>query len=848
MDYNSQTIHYNRDISPELVHPDFRTKRQRRLDAQKEMAPAILVGIAILAFFLPYIAELLLLVAGYFFAVANKQKTDYRAIAIPVHALPKKKRPLFYSRRRYRVEKSKPVGDILIGIDRVSRRQVWLASKTMNRHLFISGTTGSGKTIFLFGLIYMYISMGSGCCMIDAKGTVVAFWHFFSMARRLDRADDVYLLNFFRASLEHSPELLKGKYRVSNTIQPFETGSAEELRSLLGTMFRSMKEEIWKSKALALLYAILIVLIDRRDRLNIPFGINELREHLAPKYALCWAHDDTIPELARTTILNMLREGGGFKESILFDPKDGSPRDKNGIMEQLADPENGEFQTQWSYLTMQMTESFQMLGVEYKGIFGSASGEIDFKDMVLQRRLCFIILPSLEKDEESLVVLAKFIIAGLKRFFSAVTQATVQGDRQSIYDADMTRYHIPFLFVCDEVNRYGADVEGLGAAAALARSLNICFIFAGQQIGSLEHKNKGVFNELWGNTDFKFGMKIDEDRTVEVYSKRAGEAYVAKARHYERSSNSPVYTDKYSGEIERNSRLNIRSFVKLKAGQSYFIKDDDLLELNVFGALAEEAEGHIDIVPELKLNELFTIRRPTPDFVEAYSKPVQMLNDLATGRKTLQAPKISSKKDALTGFISAFNLCQKKAGLNNQDASLLSIALLSDDPAKLMRYSEELAQEGGSDDEHEGEDSFSKDELEFWNAKEGASKDTEQANADGDMSEIERNLQRVEGNLTVYARSTGIQSDDASKESWGKTEPVIHKSTADTVKSLYRLDLDSVSLDEKKLNEQAKESLSSDSYNVDEVMEAAINYKKGIGDSICDDSIFAAIDYILDTE
>ncbi len=70
---------------------------------------------------------------------------------------------------------------------------------------------------------------------------------------------------------------------------------------------------------------------------------------------------------------------------------------------------------QHGFITMQLTRVFSSLADTYGHIIRTNLAEVDFKDVVLNRRILVVLLPALEKSPDELSNLGKVIIASLKQ-------------------------------------------------------------------------------------------------------------------------------------------------------------------------------------------------------------------------------------------------------------------------------------------------------------------------------------------------------------------------------------------------------------------------------------------------
>jgi len=660
------------DLKPGLLNRkpnEFKHKAQQFFT---ESAPFMLIASGVVILIFPITAELLFFMGIVIFRYANNNPGSNKVKVLPITSLAaiSKTRPLLYSKSRFKREKAKSKGHWCLGTTVPDYRHQYVTNGQMLRHLWIAGSTGSGKTQFILALVYQALVLETGCLLVDAKGSNATFWHFYSIVRRFDRVEDLLLFNFLSASLDNRPEELKGKDRVTNTLNFMELGSAEELRSLFGDLLQDTGAPIWKGKAKSLLYLVLLIGTQMRDRGEATLSVKWLRSAIQSTNIVKWATEPTINKEHQEMCRAFLTESGGFRPEFLEDP--------------TAAEEDKEFNNQWSYITMQMTESLQMLEKEFAGIFGVERGEIDFSDLVLNRRLGFGILPTLEKDKETNGILARLILANLRKVFAAGIGSKVQGNRTDVIDNSVTNYGFSFLVILDEYVQYGGKVKGFGAAAAMARSMGVCLVFAGQQEGSLAVESKEELVEIIGNTQIKVGMLIEEEETALRFIKRAGETFVAREAGMKRSKSSPGrrYVSEGHLKFEKESRINMRDLTAQEPGEAHTIIKDDLTRLKVMAALADNDGGEIKLVNDLMLNHLLCIAPPSDTLIDKVRRPLKRLNDLLNNTIRPNAPDLPSDPK-LTSYIQWY----RKLGNTSHSASECSFAALAAivdlDPSKL---------------------------------------------------------------------------------------------------------------------------------------------------------------------
>src|SRR5690606_32881258 len=129
------------------------------------------------------------------------------------------------------------------------------------------------------------------------------------------------------------------------------------------------------------------------------------------------AHRTDLPESAIAPIKKYLLEIPGYT-------------DEDAIMGQI----NNKAYEQHAYLTMQLTEVMGDLSETYGHIFKAPLGEVDFKDVVFNRRILFVMLPSLEKDPDALAGLGKLVVAGVRSALAPALGNQLEGNKREVID------------------------------------------------------------------------------------------------------------------------------------------------------------------------------------------------------------------------------------------------------------------------------------------------------------------------------------------------------------------------------------------------------------------------------
>lgn len=574
----------NADLDPGLMQREVRPLRYRIGDTFAFAGGPITAALAFMALAVPIfgyasMSDFLLFFSLIFLFLARKYRRTY-PLCRP--ADPDSPDP-----------KTGKVGDgiILIGNDKVTGETVWVSNDFARTHMLVFGSTGSGKTRFLLSLFYQALLLGSGVMYVDGKGDTTVFGMIFSMVRRLGREDDLMIINYLTGSKSGDAE--DDGTRLSNTNNPFAYGPAEQLRSLIVSLMRDGGgDDMWKGRASALLAAVLQTLVYLRDQGELNMDVGKIRESLPLDRVLEFTQRDDLPDRAITLLKKYLLDLPGYNE-------------EDAIQGQLS-PKCYE---QHGYLTMQLTEVLSELSSTYKHIFDAPLGEVDYKDLVYNRRILFVMLPALEKDPDSLAGLGKLVVAGVRSALAPALGEKVEGSHEEVMEAKPTNSNVPFLLIMDEYGYY--SVKGFSVVAAQARSLGMSVIFAGQDFPSFKKGSEDEAKSVVANTNIKVCMKLeDQGETLQLFLERAGEGEIVKAAGHEMKGELlSSYADNLQTRAERQKRINIRDLVSQKPGDAHILFGDLLFRCKLYFTNPETS-------PEYRINKMLMVKAPSAEAVK----------------------------------------------------------------------------------------------------------------------------------------------------------------------------------------------------------------------------------------
>lgn len=550
-------------------------------------------------------------------------------------------------------------GIILIGNDKVSGEAFWVSNDDARTHMLVFGSTGSGKTRFLLGLFYQALLLGSGVMYVDGKGDTTVFGLVFSMVRRLGREDDLLLINYLTGS--KSPGAKGDGTRLSNTTNPFAYGPSAQLRSLVVSLMRDGGgDDMWKGRASALLAALLDTLVYLRDSGEINMDVGKLRDYMPLDRVLELTQRRDIPEHGIVQLKKYLLDLPGYNEDDAL----------NGSLSPKCYEQHG-------YLQMQLTEVLSELSSTYAHIFNAPMGEVDYKDLVYNRRILFVMLPALEKDPDALSGLGKLVVAGVRSALAPALGEKVEGSHEEVMDAKPTNSDVPFLLILDEYGYY--SVKGFSVVAAQARSLGIAVIFAGQDFPSFKRGGEDEAKSVTANTNIKVFMKLeDQGDTFQLAVERAGEGETAAtAGHEVKGELVSGYADNLQTRIERRKRITIRDLVDQKPGEAHVMFGDLLVRCRLFYAEPNQS-------PEYRINRMLMVNRPRQETIKQITQARGNIGKVFDSGLPLSKLKNTDLDAGLKALFTGYELARDR----NQDPNGSARLAFG-----LMEYQEQLLDE-----------------------------------------------------------------------------------------------------------------------------------------------------------
>jgi intracellular multiplication protein IcmO len=493
----------------------------------------------------------------------------------------------------------KAQGIAFFGNENNTNKELWFTNDDMRTHVLIFGSTGSGKTEALVSIAFNSLNQGSGFIYVDGKGDNSLYAKVFSMVRRMGREDDLLLINFMTGARDI---IGAQKSRLSNTMNPFATGSSSMLSQLVVSLMDSGggggDGDMWKGRAISFVEALMKILCAMRDDGHILLDANSIRGYFILEKLETIVVDRQFP-VTDTHLVPL-----DNLPSLVLDPIDNYIYNLPGYNRAKKGNQAGEVREQHGFITMQLGRVFSSLADTYGHIIRTNLAEVDLKDVVLNRRILVVLLPALEKAPEELANLGKIIIASLKAMMAAGLGDEVEGSYQDVILRKPTNSPTPYVCIMDEYGYYA--VPGFAVVPAQARSLGFSAIFAGQDLPAFQKASKEEAASIGANTNIKICMKMEDPTdTWEFFSKTAGETYATSVSGFQVNAGSMTnnYLDSRNASIEKRARIDLLDLKDQREGDAHIFYRSKIIRARMFYANPKPA-------PYMQLNQFLCIEKP----------------------------------------------------------------------------------------------------------------------------------------------------------------------------------------------------------------------------------------------
>lgn len=536
--------------------------------------------------------------------------------------------------------------------------EIWFSDSTVRTHMLLFGTTGAGKTEALLSLCYGSLITCSGFIYSDGKGTFELYYKVYATCRSLGQEDDLLLMSFLTGD-----EDMRGatNVRISNTLNPFADATDDAATNMLvSLMSDGSGDGMWKDRASSLMTSVMQLLVYRRDFHKQLISVNSIREALILNNLYnAWndarkCTDPNAPEYLLNDIVLSLRSYltslPGFDENKPFEDQPDTINEQHG------------------YLFMQFTKLLGSLADMYGYIFNTQLSEINFWDIVTNRRVLVILLPALAKSKNELSMLGKIIIACLKQMMESGLGKRSEGNTKDILDTNPTKSETPFLTILDEYGYYA--VQGASVMPAQARGLGFFMVFAGQDYAAFSGPSKEEAESIVANCKIQICMALqDQSQTYKIFQEKLGSAEIAVGTGKEYIDGKLI--NNRSVSYEKRERVTFRDLAGQGPGEAHFLFEDKLVRGRFLYVAIDTKDKNI------RVNQFIKVVPPEKEEIEAILSSFNEIKEKITNiqyiTSLLEDEDEESQDQVINEISSLFNAYRKE----HNSATLASCATIS---------------------------------------------------------------------------------------------------------------------------------------------------------------------------
>ena len=334
-------------------------------------------------------------------------------------------------------------GACFLGNEDATGREVWLAPGEMLDHMLVLGGTGSGKTVFLLGVMANAMAAGAGCLFVDGKGDVGTYAKVMGLASLAGRVDEVLTLNLMGEG--------DGRFRdgslQTHTYNPLARADEATLARLLaGCPDIPADRPQWRERIDSLCAAVAAVLSHDRSATgaavtpSAAFSLLSLGSLVEAHERLSEGGAGHGAPAAASRVAAYLSRLPGFNMSK------GTGQDRNTL-------------EQHGFGEMVVGRAIGTLARDHAYAFETGRPDIDMEDVVANGRILVVLLPALGKSRDEVATLGRLLVTDLE-----ATLERVEARRHAERRAVPAGTH-PFVAVVDRFGYYGDRIPALFATA-----------------------------------------------------------------------------------------------------------------------------------------------------------------------------------------------------------------------------------------------------------------------------------------------------------------------------------------------------------------------------------------------
>jgi len=514
-------------------------------------------------------------------------------------------------------------------------------------HLYVTDDNlVTHNTELLLGIVFNALVQNTGFIYVDGKGDPKLQKEIFRLARYLGREDDLLIINFITSGRDFVEKQVD---KVTNNMNMMGNTSSGMLIELIVSLMDDSGGggDMWKGRAIMFVAALTRPLTYLRDKGYINLSPEKYLEYFELNIIeeLVWEHNGKY----------------GDQFDIIVAPLRSYLLTLPGYAKAKFKKQETKTLEQHGYIVMQLGRIFNDLTFNYGHIFKTRVGDVDFYDVVINRRLLVVLLPALERAPDSLRMLGKMIVGSIKQMMAGCLGNRVEGVVREIIDSRPTGSKFPFYTILDEYGYYA--VVGFAVAPAQARSLGFSVTFAAQDFSSLKKSSAEEADATWENTNIRAIGRLTSGTESETWRRvqgAAAEAAQAMLGSFERTSGgaSEGFRPSDNIAIEQRSRLNYDDVAMQENGEFTFLIGKKSQGGKTGGVALIRGLGFYTAGPapkEMRINDFIPVEAPEPADLPQNKQSRKAFIDSLKGGSFGKQIKAAIKGDPiLTGMHSLF--------------------------------------------------------------------------------------------------------------------------------------------------------------------------------------------------
>ncbi len=449
----------------------------------------------------------------------------------------------------FKKDKAVDLGELIFGREEDTGLNLYQASADTLRHTIIIGSSGSGKTVFIYCVyIYNYLSLNSGFWMQDFKGATDVSLIIQSLLALFGRSNCARVMNY------NGRQQVGSVQKQSNTNNPMLSGDFE--KSLL-FLFGFIPEGTGDGKffvdgAQEILRTVMPILHHLQEKKLLNITSTSVRQFTGPMQLQALYFNDDVPDSMKQKYLKPFFDTRGI-------PYD-SPNAK--IPSKLIE--------QYSSFTGNFSAAIALLGTSFSQIHESVVSEFDPVDIFKNRRCAVTLVPVSGLTEADLSALSTANANLIKFTFDAYLDGSAIGNAEDISGITRGPDDTPMALIVDELGM-GLKSDIYGLAVAQGRGFGIAFIGGTQDADKPVSVNQGQWSQIEGSAFTK--LILNAANTTE--NEKMFQRWVTKKTVMRKSVIGDTTNNTLTNiesKLEEDYVLDLSKIPEFDKGEFYFIQ------------------------------------------------------------------------------------------------------------------------------------------------------------------------------------------------------------------------------------------------------------------------------------